>query len=61
MQDTNRNVKLLRYLCCFKLLTTCNLLQVTIESVPDFLEHLFNGSITELKAKFEKRAAKELD
>lgn len=25
------------------------------------VEHLFNGSITELKAKFEKHAVKELD
>lgn len=37
--------------------------QVTRESVPDFLvvQHLFNGSITELKAKFENHIAKELD
>lgn len=50
------------YLCCFKLLTTCNYNKL-LESVPDSLvvEHLFNGSITELKAKFENHVAKELD
>lgn len=50
------------YLCCFKPLITCNYNKL-LESVSYSLvvEHLFNESITELKAKFENHVTKELD